>query len=173
MLMKPMNKKIKTMILELDVQRVMNVQDIPQDIPENDQFESWTKIALIAGGRDVDSQLAIRIVDEEEGQKLNEQWRHKQGPTNVLSFSMSGLDLIAPELLGDIVICAPIIKKEAQEQSKSLQSHWAHMVIHGVLHLLGYDHTIDSEAEKMEMLEMKIMAQLGYSDPYQPAVKTT
>ncbi|MFK8067407.1 MAG: rRNA maturation RNase YbeY [Gammaproteobacteria bacterium] len=160
-----MKKNIKTMILELDVQRVFTTQEIPED----EQFKTWTKTALIAGGREENSQLAIRIVDEEEGQKLNEQWRHKKGPTNVLSFSMSGLDLIAPELLGDIVICAPIIKKEAQEQSKTLQSHWAHMVIHGVLHLLGYDHSIDSEAEKMEMLEIKIMAELGYSDPYQPA----
>lgn len=152
------------MILELDIQRIV----FDSELPDDGQIERWTRAALKAGERRSNTQLAIRLVDEEEGTRLNEQWRHKKGPTNVLSFSMDGLDLIAPELLGDIVICAPVVAKEAKEQSKPLHSHWAHMVIHGVLHLLGYDHNIDADAEKMESLEQKIMTQLGFSDPYQP-----
>lgn len=152
------------MILELDIQRIV----FDSELPDDGQIERWTRAALKAGERRTNTQLAIRLVDREEGTKLNEQWRHKEGPTNVLSFSMDGLDLIAPELLGDIIICAPVVEKEANEQNKELHAHWAHMVIHGVLHLLGYDHNIDAEAEKMESLEIQIMTQLGFSDPYQP-----
>ena len=151
-------------MLDLDIQRMI----FDSELPDDEQFESWVESALKMGGREDDSQLAIRIVDADEGKKLNEQWRHKEGATNVLSFSMSGLDLIVPELLGDIVICAPVIAKEAAEQSKPLHTHWAHMVIHGVFHLLGYDHTIEADSEKMESLETKLMKQLGYPDPYQP-----
>ena len=152
------------MTLDLDIQRMIFDSKLPSD----EQFETWTKLALKMGGCEGDSQLAIRIVDEDEGKKLNKQWRHKDYPTNVLSFSMSGLELIAPEILGDIVICAPVVTTEATEQSKSLHMHWAHMVIHGVLHLLGYDHSIEEDAEKMEGLETIIMKQLGFPDPYQP-----
>ena len=152
------------MTLDLDIQRMISDPELPSD----EQFETWVDLALKEGGRENNSQLAIRIVDEDEGKKLNEQWRHKEGPTNVLSFSMSGLDLIAPEILGDIVICAPVVAKEAEEQSKALLLHWAHMVIHGVLHLIGYDHNTETDAKKMESLEVKIMKQLGFPDPYQP-----
>ncbi len=162
--MKPLNKLKNQMMLDLDIQRIISDPELPDD----KQIELWTKAALAAGEREDNTQLAIRIVDINEGKKLNEQWRHKEGPTNVLSFSMDGLDLIAPELLGDIVICAPVVAREAEEQSKPLHSHWAHMVTHGVLHLLGYDHIIETEAKKMESLEIKIMNQLGFSDPYQP-----
>lgn len=151
------------MKLHLDIQRASDDLDLPSD----KQFQIWTKAALEACGREEDSEIAIRIVDREEGQRLNKQWRHKEGPTNVLSFSMGGMDLIVPSLLGDIVICSPVIEQEAEEQSKSLHDHWAHMVVHGVLHLLDYDHIIEKEAEKMEALEIKIMKQLGFSDPYQ------
>lgn len=150
-------------ILDLDIQRTF----FDSELPDDKKFENWVGTALKMGGREDDTQVAIRIVDEEEGTKLNRQWRHKNGPTNVMSFSMSGMDLIAPELLGDIVICAPIVAKEADEQSKPLHNHWAHMVVHGILHLLGYDHIIESDAEKMESLETEIMNQLEYPDPYQ------
>lgn len=152
------------MILELDIQRVV----FDSELPDDGQFERWTRAALKAGNRIENTQMAVRLVDSEEGTRLNEQWRHKKGPTNVLSFSMDGLDLIAPELLGDIVICAPVVEKEAKEQNKALHAHWAHMVIHGVFHLLGYDHTNETEAEEMESLETNIMTQLGFPDPYQP-----
>ncbi len=152
-------------MLDLDVQRTF----FDSELPDDEKFESWVEAALKMGGREDDSQVAVRIVDEEEGTKLNKQWRHKDGPTNVMSFSMSGMDLIVPELLGDIVICAPVVAKEAEEQSKPLHNHWAHMVVHGVLHLLSYDHIIEADAEKMESLETKIMKKLGYPDPYQTA----
>lgn len=152
------------MMLDLDIQHMVDTADLPTD----QQFEQWVRFTLqqVAADRP-QTQLAIRIVDETEGAKLNAQWRHKQGATNVLSFSMSGLDLIAPAILGDIVICAPVVAREASDQSKALHSHWAHLVIHGVLHLLDYDHINADDAERMESLEINIMNQLGYPDPYQ------
>jgi probable rRNA maturation factor len=157
-------------LLDLDIQRVFFDSESPSD----EQYEHWVMSALQQAALDQpersnrpSSQLAIRIVDEEEGARLNEQWRHKKGATNVLSFAMSGLDLIAPEILGDIVICAPVVRHEAEQQTKTLHAHWAHMVVHGVLHLLGYDHTEDAQAEVMERLEIKILKGLDYADPYQ------
>lgn len=152
------------MVLDLEIQRMIQSTDLPSD----QQFEEWVRATLqqVAADRS-HTQLAIRIVDEAEGTKLNEQWRHKQGATNVLSFSMTGLDLIAPAILGDIVICAPVVAREASDQSKALHCHWAHLVIHGVLHLLDYDHINAGDAEAMESLEINIMKQLGYPDPYQ------
>ncbi len=112
------------------------------------------------------SELTIRIVDEEEMKELNMRWRGIDNSTNVLSFP-AGDNIIAPELLGDIAICAPVIEKEAIEQNKSQDAHWAHMVIHGVLHLLGYDHTNNDDAEIMESLEIKILNTLNFPNPYE------
>ena len=95
-------------------------------------------------------------------------WRKRAGPTNVLSFPSTGLERIAPALLGDIVICAPVVEREAQHQRKALRAHWAHMVIHGTLHLLGLDHTEEQQALIMEQLEAEILGRLGYADPYSP-----
>ena len=113
--------------------------------------------------------MTVRIVDEQEGTALNSRWRGGQGPTNVLSFPCDGVDDIAPQLLGDLVICAPVVAREAQEQNKSLQAHWAHMLVHGTLHLLGHDHQEPDEAERMERLETDILHDFGYPDPYTPA----
>jgi probable rRNA maturation factor len=109
---------------------------------------------------DNEAALTIRIVGAAESRRLNRTWRNKDKPTNVLSFPGEALEL------GDLAICAPVVAREAREQGKPAQAHWAHMVIHGVLHLLGYDHENDRDAAVMEAREVKILAQFGYSDPY-------
>ena len=110
--------------------------------------------------------LCITIVDEAESAVLNESYRQKKGPTNVLSFNYEKIPGITADSLGDLAICAAVVKTEATTQRKTLQSHFAHMTIHGALHLLGYDHIQDTEAEKMEALEIKIMEKLGFENPY-------
>ena len=134
------------------------------DLPSQSQLQFWVETAL----KDLkeNAELTIRIVDEDEGTQLNEQWRKSQGPTNVLSFSHEGKLEIAPDLLGDIVVCAPVVTREAKEQNKNIDAHWAHMVIHGVLHLNGFDHTNPEDAERMESLEIKILDELNYNNPY-------
>ena len=134
------------------------------DLPDHEQFTLWVNAAL----QDVDtaSELSLRIVDETEGARLNEEWRKKSGPTNVLSFPAELAEEIRPRFLGDIVICAPIIAREASEQGKPLHSHWSHMVIHGTLHLLGYDHIEGRQAEIMESLEIDILNKLDINNPY-------
>ena len=114
-----------------------------------------------------DAEITIRIVDEGESRRLNKQWRNIDKPTNVLSFPLSRGDGLVPMLLGDLVICAPLLEKEAAAQNKPLPAHWAHIVIHGTLHLLGHDHIDAAEAEAMESLETAIMRKCGYPDPYQ------
>jgi probable rRNA maturation factor len=115
--------------------------------------------------------LTIRVVEEAEITRLNSDYRHKTAPTNVLSFPFdqpAGLpaEELEPEL-GDVVICAAVVEQEAQAQGKTPEAHWAHMVVHGTLHLLGFDHITEAEAEQMEGLERQILAKLGYPDPYQ------
>lgn len=122
-----------------------------------------------AGANGSDSALlSVRIVDEAESAALNRRYRGHAGATNVLSFP-AGLD--APELrvLGDLAVCAAVVEREAREQGKPAAAHWSHMMVHGILHLLGFDHTEDDEAEVMEALEGRILAQLGYDDPYASA----
>jgi probable rRNA maturation factor len=136
--------------------------------PSQQQIQCWIDAAL--EGLQQDSEIVVRIVDEHESASLNEQYRHKQGPTNILSFPFEtpeGFPHIALDLLGDLVICAPIVTREALEQNKKLEHHWAHLIIHGVLHLLGYDHTNDEEAELMESKEIAILKLLKINDPYQ------
>lgn len=141
------------------------------DAPDEADLRAWArKAAAIAGG--VVGEITLRIVDDDEIQALNHQYRGKDKPTNVLSFPFDmpeGLpeDVIAP-LLGDIVISAPVVAREAREQNKPLDAHWAHMVTHGVLHLLGYDHIEDEDAELMESLEIRALADQGFPDPYHP-----
>ena len=113
------------------------------------------------------AEITIRLVDSDESQQLNNQYRGKDKPTNVLSFPFEVPTGIELDLLGDLVICAPVIAAEAIEQNKSENAHWAHMVIHGCLHLLGYDHINDQEAEEMEALEIALLAKLNIADPYQ------
>ena len=140
--------------------------DPPTALPSKKTITMWVKATL--AGRREEAQVTVRIVDEEEGSELNQRWRKRVGPTNVLSFPSTGLEQIAPALLGDIVICAPVVEREAQHQRKALRAHWAHMVIHGTLHLLGLDHIEEQQALIMEQLEREILGRLGYADPYSP-----
>ncbi|MDH1008092.1 rRNA maturation RNase YbeY [Pseudomonas nicosulfuronedens] len=148
-------------MLELDLQVASEATDLPSEA----DFRKWCELALRQ--RSNDSELTIRVVDEAEGRELNKTWRHKDYATNVLSFPADVPDeLLDIPLLGDLVICAPVVTREAAEQGKSAEAHWAHLVIHGCLHLLGYDHIDDAEAEEMEGLERELLAELGHPDPY-------
>ncbi len=133
--------------------------------PTEEQFEHWVAAAL--KGRRDETELTIRVVDREESRGLNDQYRGKDQPTNVLSFPFETLDYMELPLIGDVVICAAIVEEEAKQQGKEIDAHWAHMVIHGILHLLGYDHIEEEDAQVMETTEIKILAELGYSNPYQ------
>ena len=147
-------------MVELDLQQASS-----QPTPSETQFRQWCELALRQ--RSGDSELTIRIVDEAEGQDLNRTYRQRDYPTNVLSFPADVPDdMLDIPLLGDLVICAAVVEREAQEQGKTAEAHWAHMVIHGCLHLLGYDHLEDEEAEEMEGLERELLAELGFPDPY-------
>ena len=135
------------------------------DIPDEAQFQRWVEAAL--RGRFEGGELCIRVVDSSESQALNLQYRGKDKPTNVLSFPFEVPEGIELDLLGDLVICTDVVTREAQEQQKPVLDHWAHLVIHGTLHLLGYDHIKDEEAEEMEALERQLLADLSIPDPYQ------
>lgn len=142
------------------------------EVPAAPDIQKWVSAALAQSGRAVDRpcEIAVRIVDAEEIQTLNELYRNKDGATNVLSFpggEMAGLPDDATRTLGDIVICASVVAREAAEQDKALADHWAHMLVHGTLHLLGFDHNIDTEAAEMEALETSILATGLVTDPYQ------
>jgi probable rRNA maturation factor len=132
--------------------------------PEPEQIQRWVDAAL--EGYQPDTEIVVRIVDEQESAELNEQYRHKPGPTNILSFPVEVPDGIELDLLGDLVICAPVLEKEALEQHKVLADHWAHIIVHGVLHLLGYDHIDEAEAELMESKEIAILDTLSILNPY-------
>ena len=133
--------------------------------PAATDLQRWCELALRQ--RSGDSELTIRLVDEEEGRELNRTWRQKDYATNVLSFPADVPDeFLDIPLLGDLVICVPVVEREAAEQGKALDAHWAHLVTHGVVHLLGYDHQHEPHAETMEALEIRILAGLGYPDPY-------
>lgn len=132
-------------------------------LPSQAQFEKWASKALLS---ESDMEMTVRVVDAEESQQLNNEYRDKDKPTNVLSFPFEAPEFVDIDLLGDLVICAPVVQAEAVEQNKRLESHWAHMIIHGTLHLQGYDHINDTDAEKMESLEIKILNELGYNNPY-------
>ncbi|MGQ0529227.1 MAG: rRNA maturation RNase YbeY [Panacagrimonas sp.] len=134
----------------------------PAGIPSSASLREWANLAL---GR-VAGDLTLRIVDEAESQELNRRYRGKDKPTNVLSFPYDG-DMLDVPVLGDLVICAPVVQRESVEQRKDTRAHWAHMVVHGCLHLLGYDHEDDREAEIMESRERELLAQFGFSDPYE------
>jgi probable rRNA maturation factor len=133
-------------------------------IPSEHDFLNWVTIAI--SEKKPDAEVSIRIVDKLESQTLNKQYRGIDKPTNVLSFPAEFPEGVDIPFLGDIVICAPIVELEAKAQNKTLEAHWSHMLIHGVLHLLGYDHIEDDEAEIMEALEIKYLARLGVSSPY-------
>jgi probable rRNA maturation factor len=135
-------------------------------VPATASFRRWVEAALKGARRRKATQVAIRIVDADEGQALNRQYRGRDYATNVLSFPADFPPGVELPLIGDLVICAPVVAREAAEQGKKPSEHWAHMTVHGTLHLLGYDHIEDAEAEAMEALETRILAGLGISDPY-------
>jgi probable rRNA maturation factor len=137
-----------------------------EELPSLDLFQRWVDIAL-ATVTDQTFELTIRLVNIEESQQLNSQYRQKDKPTNVLSFPFEVPDGIELNLLGDLVVCVQVVEQEAREQNKVLFDHWAHMIIHGCLHLLGYDHINDTDADEMEALEIKILAELSINNPYE------
>ncbi len=148
-------------------QVILNLQISCEDtnhIPHKSDFQRWLESVLSEFQQE--TEVTVRITDEAESKELNLTYRGKDKPTNVLSFPCEIPKYIGLSLLGDLIICRQVVKKEAFEQGKTLEAHWAHMVVHGSLHLLGYDHCKDDEAEKMEYLETEIMQGLGYPDPY-------
>jgi probable rRNA maturation factor len=148
--------------LVLDLQRASRARTPPRA-----HFRRWADAAL--DGRCEATELSIRIVTPAESRRLNARYRAKDKPTNVLSFPCTPPAGLRPVPLGDLVICAQVVAREARIQGKSAEAHWAHMTVHGVLHLLGYDHERTREAARMEALEKKILARLGYPDPYRAA----
>ena len=139
--------------LELAVQYAVK----PENAPTRAKLKKWALAAL-----EEDAEVALRIVGETEGRELNRDYRGKDYATNVLTFPLTD----DPVLMGDIVLCHAVVEKEALEQNKPVEAHYAHLVVHGMLHLQGYDHETDEEAEVMETLETQIVTKLGYADPY-------
>ncbi len=148
------------MTLEVDVQ----IASEDDDLPDPAELRAWADAAAM--NLCDDAEITIRIVDEAESARLNETYREKSGATNVLSFPFEAPPGVTLSLLGDIVICAPVVRREAHAQSKSLSAHWAHMVVHGVLHLLGHDHQTRAGADDMETKETRILSALGFDNPY-------
>jgi len=141
-------------------------------LPEPKRMEDWVRQTCSEQDK---VSVGIRIVDEEESAQLNQQYRHKQGATNVLSFlfesphlpdDLDEDDESFEDFLGDLVVCAPVVEAEVEQQGKSLEAHWAHMIVHGVLHLQGYDHIETAQVEQMEDIERHILELLGFPDPY-------
>jgi len=159
------------MNIELDLQLS---EQLPKtiDYPQLAEMKKWVQLTLVKDGQlhnkilADSAELTVRLVDTEEIQQLNNSYRHKDKPTNILSFPFEAPEFIPLDLLGDLVICHAIIEKEAIEQQKQLTAHWAHIIIHGVLHLIGYDHIEDAEANEMEAFEIELLQQLGFENPY-------
>jgi len=173
---------ILTVNLELDLQIAPEIGEKRLNLPDQALIERWILSALLTANATGDNQLTVRIVDEPEIKTLNESYRHKSGVTNVLSFPFEtppeipmeslgelfgdSFDKSFGKLLGDIIICAPVVQQEARLQHKPLGDHWAHLIVHGTLHLLGYDHLSELQAEKMETMEINILAEFGIPNPY-------
>ena len=149
--------------LQIEIQRGEGIGSVPDD----EEFERWVDAARHVVTKK-NAALCIRIADDKEITELNRKFRHGIGLTNVLSFPYELSDEAGVCLLGDIVICASVVRREAEEQHKAVSAHWAHMVLHGILHLLGHDHQNSAESEVMEGMEAELLNQLGFADPYQP-----
>jgi len=147
------------MEVSLDIQREVDA------LPKDEEILNWVKEVLTTE-KHSNTELTVRFVSKEESAGLNEQYRNKKGPTNVLSFPFEAPAEVEIDLLGDLVICSDVVVQQAKEQHKQELAHWAHMIVHGTLHLLGYDHLSDDEANVMETKEITILSQLGYPDPY-------
>lgn len=148
------------MTISLTVQRATTCKPLPTRA----KLLQWATTAL--GDQQASGSLTIRLVDDEESQSLNRDYRGKDYPTNVLSFPFTAPPGFPSNQLGDLVICAAVVQREATAQNKPVDAHWAHLVIHGCLHLLGFDHIDDDDATEMEALERRLLGQLGYPDPY-------
>lgn len=135
------------------------------DLPDPERLRTWVRAALVERGEG--AELTLRVVDEAEMRDLNRRYRGKDGPTNVLSFAYEAAAGVGPPLLGDLVVCAPVVRREATEQGKRFEDHFAHMVVHGCLHLLGYDHLEVEEARRMERLETDILREFQIANPYE------
>jgi len=146
--------------VEVDLQNACDSDLVPAEA----ELAQWARTGWLGEG---ETEITLRVVDETESAELNSGYRGKDYPTNVLSFPFEVPEGMELDLLGDLVICADVVKREAEEQGKTLQAHWAQMVIHGMLHLQGYDHQNDQEAEIMESLEVRLLGELGFLDPYQ------
>lgn len=139
----------------------------PVSYLDSDTVQTWADVALRHGTAPIsDAEICVRIVDESEMTELNSRFRDKHYPTNVLSFPADLPEGIEDSFIGDIAICAPVVEREALEQCKDKTAHWAHMVVHGCLHLVGMDHERDEEAADMEETEIQILADLGFANPY-------
>ena len=149
------------MTYHIDLQNASN----NNHIPKLQQIQQWIKIALTDCCPE--AELTIRVVEKEESAALNQQYRHREGPTNILSFPFESEEILDIPLLGDLIICAPLLEEEAAAQGKTIEAHWAHLVIHGTLHLLGYDHQNEADALQMETKEIEFLNQLGYPNPYE------
>ena len=156
------------MAVTLDLQFAAEIDPKNVEVPERQWFEKWILASLKKANQADEAELTVRIVDEAEIKTLNETYRHKTGVTNVLSFPFEAPAEVSlsEKFLGDIVICAPVIQQEARQQDKPLLHHWAHMTVHGTLHLLGYDHITARQAEEMETLEIDILSEFGIPNPY-------
>ena len=150
------------MSLHVDIQRACS-----DPAPEEDDIRCWIGAVMDQQRPGQDSELCLRLVDEAEMAALNQAWRGKPGPTNVLSFPADLPAELELPLLGDMVICSPLVAREAAEQGKPARAHWAHLLIHGSLHLLGHDHIDPEEARAMEALETRLLAGLGFPCPYE------
>lgn len=141
------------------------------NLPGEADFARWCSTALLQAGYDKPAEITVRLVDADESRTLNHEYRDKDKPTNVLSFPSELPDFLQDQLdilpLGDLVICVPVVIAEAVEQGKDLQAHWAHLTMHGTLHLLGFDHIDDADAEEMEALEVAALSRLGIENPYE------
>lgn len=152
-------------VVQVDLQQACS--PTPTFVPEIPEFSRWVGLAIHhAHGSSGKTEVSIRLVDEDESRALNRQYRGKDQPTNILSFPTDFPKGVDVPLLGDLIICVPLVQKEANRQQKSLQAHWVHLIIHGTLHLLGYDHREARETAIMEALEVQLLRQLGYSNPY-------
>lgn len=148
--------------LSLNVQRALKQAD-RADVPRAETLRKWARAAL----RDRDVEVAVRLVSEDEGRRLNHEYRGRDYATNVLTFTYGDeFDVAGMPLVGDVVLCVPVVLREAVEQGKTPEAHFAHLMVHGMLHLQGFDHELPAEAEEMEALETALLAGLGFDDPY-------
>jgi len=147
--------------IEMSVSENLDAEE--EDIPDAALVQQWAEKACLCDDQVITS---VQIVSQDEMRELNNTWRGKNSPTNVLSFPMQSPDEVDLKILGDLALCADVINTEARQQHKPAQAHWAHMVVHGMLHLQGYDHIDEHQADEMEALEIRILDQLGFDNPY-------